>query len=52
LAYLGAAYWSVLAFTWDVPRVGFLAFLLVLLAVLAEGSARPRWTFVLLAPRP
>ena len=49
LAYLGAAYWSVLAFTWDVPRVGFLAFLLVLLAVLAEDSARPRWTFVLLA---
>ncbi len=48
LAYGASTYWSTLVFTWDVPRVGFFAVLLVLLAMLADHVGRRGWAALLL----
>ncbi|MBN2576101.1 MAG: hypothetical protein JXP73_16185 [Deltaproteobacteria bacterium] len=49
LAYVVATYWTSLVFAWDVPRVGFFALLLALLAALAERAQRPVRAAILLA---
>lgn len=47
-SYLVAAYWSSLVCALDPPRVGFFAFWMVLLAVLAEYRSKRAWTILLI----